>query len=72
MNISTIKGVRMEAIAACVPTNKVDNYEFAKSHFEEDMTATLKALGVAERHVAVREETTSMDMCVAAANLLFE
>lgn len=72
MNISTIKGVRMEAIAACVPSNKVDNYEFAKSHFEEDMTATLKALGVAERHVAVKEETTSMDMCVAAANLLFE
>ena len=72
MNISTIKGVRMEAIAACVPANKVDNYEFAKSQFEEDMTATLKALGVAERHVAIKEDTTSMDMCVAAAELLFE
>lgn len=62
----------MEAIAACVPTNKVNNLEFAKEHFEEDMEATLKALGVVERHVAVKEETTSMDMCVAAANLLFE
>ena len=47
MNISTIEGVRMEAIAACVPTNKVNNLEFAKVHFEEDMEATLKALGVA-------------------------
>ena len=71
MNISTIKGVRMEAIAACVPENKVDNFEFAKSHFEEDMTSTLKALGVLERHVAVKEETTSMDMCVAAAEKIF-
>lgn len=72
MNISTIKGVRMEAIAACVPANKVDNYEFAKAHFEEDMTANIKAVGVLERHVAVKEETTSMDMCVAAAERIFE
>jgi len=71
MNISTIEGVRMEAIAACVPTNKVNNLEFAKVHFEEDMEATLKALGEAERHVAVKEETTSMDMCVAAAERIF-
>ena len=71
MNISTVKGVRMEAIAACVPENKVDNLEFAKSHFEEDMSSTLKALGVLERHVAVKEETTSMDMCVAAAEKIF-
>jgi len=61
----------MEAIAACVPENKVDNLEFAKSHFEEDMTATLKALGVMERHVAVKEETTSMDFCTAAAEKIF-
>ncbi len=72
MNISTIKGVRLEAIAACVPTNVVDNLEFAKAHFEEDMESTLKALGVKQRHVAVKPETTSMDMCVAAANHLFE
>ena len=71
MNISTVKGVRMEAIAACVPENKVDNLEFAKSHFEEDMESTLKALGVLERHVAVKEETTGMDMCVVAAEKIF-
>ena len=71
MNISTVKGVRMEAIAACVPENKVDNLEFAKSHFEEDVSSTLKALGVLERHVAVKEETTSMDFCIAAAEKIF-
>jgi 3-hydroxy-3-methylglutaryl CoA synthase len=36
------------------------------------MTATLKALGVVERHVALKDETTSMDMCVEAAKMLFE
>ena len=71
MNISTVKGVRMEAIAACVPEHKVDNLEFAKSHFEEDMASTLKALGVMERHIAVKEETTAMDFCIAAAERIF-
>lgn len=61
----------MEAIAACVPENKVDNLEFAGSHFEEDLSATLKALGVMERRVAVKEETTSMDFCIAAAEKIF-
>ena len=71
MNISTVKGIRIEAIAACVPENTVNNLAFANSHFEEDMSATLKALGVMERHVAVKEETTSMDLCVAAAKEVF-
>lgn len=71
MNISTVKGVRIEAVAACVPENKVDNLEFAKAHFEEDMTSNIKALGVLERHVAVKEETTAMDFCVAAAERIF-
>ena len=71
MNISTVIGVRIEAICGCVPENKVDNMEFAKTHFEEDMSSTLKALGVLERHVAVKEETTSMDFCVAAAEKIF-
>ena len=61
----------MEAIAACVPENKVNNFEFAKTHFKEDKTAVLKALGVSERHVAKKEDTTSMDMCVAAAEKIF-
>ncbi len=72
MNLSTVKGVRMEAIAACVPVNKVNNLEYAESHFEADMASAIKALGVVERHVAVKEETTSMDMCVAAAERIFE
>jgi len=62
----------MEAIAACVPENKIDNYKFAEEHFTEDFSATLKALGVAERHVAVKEDTTALTMAVKAAEKLFE
>jgi|LSQX01.1.fsa_nt_gb 3-oxoacyl-[acyl-carrier-protein] synthase-3 len=72
MNLSTIKGVRMEAIAACVPSNKVDNYKFAEEHFTDDFSATLKALGVAERHVAVKEDTTALTMAIKAAEKLFD
>lgn len=72
MNLSTVKGVRMEAIAACVPQNKIDNYKFAEEHFTDDFSATLKALGVAERHVAVKEDTTALTMSVKAAEKLFE
>ena len=71
MNISTVKGVRLEAIAACVPEHKVDNMVFAQAHFEEDMSANLKALGVVERRVSVKEETTSMDFCIAASEKIF-
>lgn len=72
MNLSTVKGVRMEAIAACVPENKIDNLKFAQEHFTDDFSATLKALGVAERHVAVKDDTTALAMAVKAAEKLFE
>ena len=49
----------------------MNNLEFAQCHFEEDLSATIKALGVRERHVALMEETTSMDMCIAAAERIF-
>lgn len=71
MKISTVKGVRIEAMSACVPANKINNLEFAKSHFEDDMSATIKALGMPERRVAKKEETTSMDFCIAAAEKIF-
>ena len=68
MNISTISGVRIESIAACVPSHTVNNQAFAKMHFAEDMTAALKAMGVNQRHIALKEESTSMEMCLTAAD----
>lgn len=72
MNLSSIKGVRMEAICACVPENKIDNLTFAKNHFTEDKEATIKALGIRERRVAAHSSTTSLDMCIAAAEKIFK
>lgn len=72
MNLSKVKAVRMEAIAACVPQNRIDNYKFAQEHFSEDFSATLRALGVEERHVAVKEDTTALTMAVKAAEKIFE
>lgn len=72
MNLCTIKGVRMEAISAVVPKNVVNNREFAKEHFEEDMTATINALGIEQRHVCANPETTALDMCCKAAERIFE
>ena len=72
MNLCTIKGVRMEAISAVVPKNVVNNREFAKEHFEEDMTATINALGIEQRHVCANLETTALDMCCKAAERIFD
>lgn len=72
MNLCTIKGVRMEAISVVVPKNVVNNREFAKEHFEEDMTATINALGIEQRHVCANPETTALDMCCKAAERIFD
>lgn len=72
MNLCTIKGVRIEAISAVVPKNVVNNREFAKEHFEEDMTATINALGIEQRHVCANPETTALDMCCKAAERIFD
>ncbi|MBQ9273256.1 MAG: ketoacyl-ACP synthase III [Succinivibrio sp.] len=72
MNICKVKGVRLEAVAACVPEHTVYNREFASSHFSDDLEATLKAIGIRERHIALKEETTAIDLCVAAARRIFD
>ena len=67
MTVSTIKGVRMEAICGCVPRKKVNNKDFAKENLPNDMTAAIKALGIEERHVIANEDTTALTLCVEAA-----
>lgn len=62
----------MEAISACVPQNVINNRDFAKKHFEDDMTSTINALGIEYRHVCVKPETTALDMCCRAAERIFD
>jgi 3-oxoacyl-[acyl-carrier-protein] synthase III len=71
MNISKIKGIDIEAIAACVPKNKINNRAFAKEFFQEDMESTITALGIEERHTCKNISTTSLDLSIEAASLIF-
>jgi 3-oxoacyl-[acyl-carrier-protein] synthase-3 len=70
MNISTIKGVRIEAIAACVPSQKIDNAAFAQAHLANDCSATINAIGTIERHVVAQPHTGSLDLAVEAAKMV--
>ena len=73
MIISTIKGIKLEAISACVPKNKIDNRIFAKEHFESsNLDSTIKAVGIDERRVVKKDETTSLDLSIEAAKELFK
>jgi 3-oxoacyl-[acyl-carrier-protein] synthase III len=72
MIISTITGVKLEAISACVPKNKIDNRDFAKEHFDTDLESTIKALGIDERRIVISENTTSLDLSILAAKEIFK
>ena len=71
MNISSIKGVRIEGIGACVPKKEIDNSVFAKEYFDEDLSNTIRAIGVEKRRVCADKDTTSLDLSLEAARELF-
>jgi 3-oxoacyl-[acyl-carrier-protein] synthase-3 len=72
MNISTIKGVRIESIAACVPANYVDNAIFANEHFSNDCSSVISAIGIKQRHVINCEQIGSLDLAVEAAKIALQ
>jgi 3-oxoacyl-[acyl-carrier-protein] synthase III len=72
MIISTIHGITLEAMAACVPKKVINNREYAKEFFQEDMDATITALGIEERRICKHGSTTSLDLSIEAAKLIFE
>jgi 3-oxoacyl-[acyl-carrier-protein] synthase III len=71
MNISKIRGLRIEAIAACVPKKTINNRSFAKEFFKDDMEATISALGIEERHIC-KTNATSLDLSLEAARIIFD
>jgi 3-oxoacyl-[acyl-carrier-protein] synthase-3 len=71
MNISKIEGINIEAIAACIPKNVINNRIDAKKYFKEDMGANITALGIEERHICRQISTTSLDLSIEAANQIF-
>ncbi len=64
------KGARIAALIACVPKGIVNNAVFIES-FGEVAEQIIKMTGVKQRHVVSNGQTTS-DLCVAAAEELFE
>lgn len=71
MNISTIQNVILKAVTCVVPEKTIDNYEFAKEHFSEDLSKTIKAVGVLKRHVCRNRNNTALTLGVESAKKLF-
>lgn len=71
MAIITYHNVGISAMAACVPSQVIDNYHYDLDIFpEEDVKKVVDKIGVAERRF-VDEHTCSSDLCFAAAEKLF-
>ena len=70
MAILTFKNVGITAMAACVPSNVIDNYHYDLDIWpEEEVKKVVDKVGVAERRFA-DEKTCSSDLCFAAAEKL--
>lgn len=66
-----IKGINIEAIAGCVPSNIIDNSDYCKELFKDDIKKIIKATGIEKRRFCLENET-ALDLCVYAANKIFE
>ncbi|HPM22211.1 MAG TPA: ketoacyl-ACP synthase III, partial [Thermotogota bacterium] len=69
---TTVTGFKLEGICACVPKDEIDNREFGKPLFGDDLEGIVQTIGVSKRRVCPEKETTSLDLCVAAAKTLFQ
>lgn len=70
MPILKYKNVGITAMAACVPSNVIDNYHYDLDIWpEEEVKKVVDKVGVAERRFA-DEKTCSSDLCLAAAEKL--
>jgi 3-oxoacyl-[acyl-carrier-protein] synthase-3 len=73
MKFAEIKGVRIDGLCACVPSNRVDNALFGRELFGDDIENTIKATGVKTRRICPPGSgITALDLSVAAAEKLFE
>lgn len=67
-----LEGVNILGISACVPQKVIDNLEFALPIFGKDANKMIKAIGIKERRVCDKKETSSLDLCVYAAERLIK
>lgn len=70
MALLTYNNVGITAMAACVPSNVIDNYKYALDVFpEEDVKKVVDKIGIYKRRFA-DDKTCSSDLCYAAAEKL--
>ena len=72
MSISSIRNASLCSIYCSVPEYTIDNNEFAKRMFDEDLSSTINALGVLKRHICKHRETTSLTLATDSAKSMFE
>jgi 3-oxoacyl-[acyl-carrier-protein] synthase-3 len=68
----TVSGFKLEGICGCVPKEEIDNREYGKSLFGDDLEGIIQTLGISKRRVCKEKEVTSLDLCMYAAKTLFE
>jgi 3-oxoacyl-[acyl-carrier-protein] synthase-3 len=73
MGYSTLNGVRIEGLTACVPAHCEDNLESGKAIFSEaELKNVVKATGIRYRRVCKDENTTALDLSIRAAEDIFK
>lgn len=65
------KGVGIAAMAACVPSNEVDNLSYTQHFPSHDVALVVQKTGVYKRRFA-QPGTCASDLCAAAAERLFD
>jgi len=72
MAYSTISGIKIEALTACVPEYCQDNLESGKLIFSDsELKNVVKATGIRYRRICKLEDTTALDLSIKAAEDIF-
>lgn len=72
MYFSEFPGIRISALAAAVPDNHQVNMDMADKFAEGEIQKFCETTGIWERYVSTGTGVTASDLCVAAANNIFD
>jgi len=72
MNFFEFSGIKISALAAAVPDNCQANMDLKEKFSEGEMKKFCESTGIWQRYVSIDVGTTASDLCVAAANEIFE
>lgn len=70
MQIISLNGVSIEAVYACLPENRINNFDACTTLYGDSASDIVKSVGIEYRCLA-SPGTSSLDLCVAAGKRLF-